>query len=191
MLFYAGIGSRSTPPDVLEEMKIFARSLAVIGHWTLRSGGAAGADSAFESGVLDSSRSYLREIYVPSPTWRGRKSKEGLVSAFSTEEAEQVMERFHPSAHHLTGFVRLLMARNSHQILGPYPVSAPSPVRMVVCWTKDGAEKAGEITIDTGGTGQALRIACAYNIPVFNLKNEDAFDRIWAVWNVLNSEVRK
>ena len=62
MKFYTGIGSRETPPEILEMMKDIASKLELLG-WTLRSGGAPGADTGFENGVKS-----LKEIYVP---WRG------------------------------------------------------------------------------------------------------------------------
>ena len=47
-LVYAGIGARTTPASVLADMTVMAGWLARTG-WTLSSGGASGADSAFES----------------------------------------------------------------------------------------------------------------------------------------------
>ena len=46
---YTGIGSRNTPKEVLELMKTIGKYLGCLGY-ELRSGGADGADSAFESG---------------------------------------------------------------------------------------------------------------------------------------------
>ena len=50
-----------------------------------------------------------------------------------------------------------------YQVLGE---DLQTPTSFIVCWTKDG--KA------SGGTGQALRVAKKYDIPVFNLYNENA-----------------
>ena len=49
MTLYAGVGARKTPADVLGWMERIAAGMATQG-WTLRSGGARGADSAFERG---------------------------------------------------------------------------------------------------------------------------------------------
>ena len=59
---FAGIGSRSTPDHVLQAMRKVAHRLAEMGY-TLLSGGAAGADSAFEEGCFG-----RKEIYLP---WTG------------------------------------------------------------------------------------------------------------------------
>lgn len=48
-MYYAGIGSRETPTFVLEAFKQIGEELAKLGV-ILRSGGASGADSAFEEG---------------------------------------------------------------------------------------------------------------------------------------------
>lgn len=45
-MFYTGIGSRQTPPEILKMMTKIATQLESKG-WVLRSGGAEGADEAF------------------------------------------------------------------------------------------------------------------------------------------------
>ena len=50
--YYAGIGSRLTPAPVLDLMNRIATHLVKKG-WTLRSGGADGADTAFASGTWE------------------------------------------------------------------------------------------------------------------------------------------
>jgi len=50
MKFYTGVGSRKTPLSILKVMRKLGYKLAIDG-WMLRSGGADGADSAFEKGA--------------------------------------------------------------------------------------------------------------------------------------------
>lgn len=52
---------------------------------------------------------------------------------------------------------RKLQARNSHQVLG---LDLETPSEFIVCWTKNGKS--------SGGTGQAIRIALDYGIPIFD-----------------------
>lgn len=65
MICYAGIGSRETPKSILEFFEYLGELLAKKG-FTLRSGAAKGADSAFEKGC--DRVSGLKEIFLP---WRG------------------------------------------------------------------------------------------------------------------------
>jgi hypothetical protein len=64
--FYTGVGSRDTPEEVLSVMRTLAKCLARAGY-TLRSGGAEGADAAFESGAQEVPQAKM-QIYLP---WRG------------------------------------------------------------------------------------------------------------------------
>ena len=143
MKYYAGIGSRQTPSEVLSQMKHISVEFASNGY-ILRSGGAIGADMAFEFCLNDSQK----EIFYatdPIPMW-----------------AQVFTEYFHPNPKRLDRYARKLISRNAMQILGR---DGNTPVDFVVCWTKDG--KA------SGGTGQAIRIANYFNIPVYNLYNEE------------------
>lgn len=178
-LHYAGIGSRVTPNDVCRLMSRLSARLEQLG-FILRSGGAVGADIAFEQGISDPRR---MKIYRPYDEY----GEEDL-----TLMAEHI-EMFHPKPWTLEGrrstrgdgswsSVRRLMGRNTFQILG---TTAEQRARVpassfVICWTQDGAELPLETSASTGGTGQAIKIAAHYEVPVFNLAREGAMERLAA-----------
>ena len=137
MKYYAGIGSRRTPGRVLTLMTRVAIELAKNG-WTLRSGGAFGADTAFERGA-----GKAKEIFYAKDA--------------EDTKAHQLASELHPAWERLNPYVRNLMARSCYQILGK---DLATPVDLVICWTPDGQV--------TGGTGQALRLAAKRNIKVHN-----------------------
>lgn len=139
-MIYAGIGSRETPEDVLEYMENLAEDFARYG-WTLRSGGARGADTAFERGCI-----------------RGDGQKRIYLASDATPEAMEHAAEFHPNWPACSPYAKKLHARNSLIMLGD---SLNEPVDIVVCWTPGGFKK--------GGTAQALRIAEYLKISVFNL----------------------
>lgn len=140
---YAGIGSRKTPPDVLTHMRDFAYEVAEDG-WTLRSGGAKGADTAFEEGARKADGSV--EIFLAED---------------ATDEALKHAAQFHPRWYGLKPYAKKLHARNSMIILG---ASLNDPVDVVVCWTPKG--------VKVGGTAQGLRVAEHYRISIINLGDE-------------------
>ena len=148
---YAGIGSRETPKDVMSKMTGIAERLSLLGY-VLYSGGADGADAAFERGATH------KKIFLPWKDFNGRL-EDGDEYVVPPKNLDFVNE-FHPKPTGLTSGGVALMSRNTYQVLGP---DLKNPVEFVLCWTKDG--KA------SGGTGQAIRIANHYKIPVFNLKN--------------------
>ncbi|MHB1201323.1 MAG: A1S_2505 family phage non-structural protein [Polaromonas sp.] len=164
---YAGIGSRATPPEVLHRMTRIAERLEARGY-TLRSGAAAGADAAFENGALS------KQIFLP---WAGFNGNASPLD-HPTDEAIGVAKVVHPAFDRLADAAVRLISRNSHQILGQ---NLDAPVDFVVCWTPDGAETEAQRSQVSGGTGQAIALASRWNIPVFNLANQDALQRIAAL----------
>lgn len=160
LLKYAGIGSRKTPSNILSTMENLAYVLAP--YAVLRSGGADGADSAFEFGAQTAYGK--REIYLP---WQGYRSRRDSAILEPSPEAFQIAEQYHPAWSRLTEVGKALHARNSHIILGK---KLNDPVEFVICWTP--AAKSG------GGTGQALRIARDREIEVWDLADPDQKEQL-------------
>ena len=147
-MYYTGIGSRSTPKVIQEMFENIATELSARGY-ILRSGGAKGADSAFERGCIGE-----KEIFLP---WKGFEDSESELIV-NDKRAFEIAKNFHFNWHKLTQGTRKLHARNVHQVLG---VDLETPSKFVICYTRNG--EGG------GGTGQALRIAEKYKIPIFDM----------------------
>jgi hypothetical protein len=145
--FYAGIGARKTPTEVLSIMTAAARRLAARGY-CLCSGAAAGADTAFEQGA-----GAAKEIWLP---WHGFNRHPS--PHVPTAAAYTLAARIHPAWRRCSDKARAFHARNMHQILG---AGLDNPVDFVLCWTPEGS--------GAGGTGQALRLAHKHQIPVFDM----------------------
>lgn len=170
-LAYTGIGSRKTPPAVIQLMQGIARRLAARG-FVLRSGAADGADLAFETGAENGPK----EIYLP---WRGfNGSRSPLFNLDNLNEAAEIAATIHPAWHRLKPSVQGLHARNVYQVLGQDLVS---PSQFVVCWTPDGAQTEQERSAETGGTGTAIALAHRRGVPVINLARDGAMDRLTAL----------
>jgi hypothetical protein len=158
MKYYTGVGARDTPDDILKLMKsiaIFLKSLDFI----LRSGGAKGADSGFESGAGD--------------------QKEIFYAKDATQESINLAARYHPVFNKLPEYVQKLHGRNSFQVLGK---DLKTPSNFLICWTKDGCKNHKTRCSKTGGTGTAISIASENNIGIYNLANQK--DR-----NLINSVI--
>ena len=152
-MHYAGIGSRRTPPDVLARMTATATALDLCGY-TLRSGGAVGADTAFERGVL----SGRKEIFLPWPFFNTHASQLHLSNPrLYITQAMELAAAHHPAWNRCDFRARSFHARNCFQVLG---ARLDDPVAFVICWTP-----RGELV---GGTALAIRIAHAYGVPVHN-----------------------
>ena len=152
-LTYAGIGARATPTSVLADMTVMAGWLARTG-WTLSSGGADGADSAFAAGAPAGQKT----IWLP---WQGYNGHRGtdcrVLSAAAMEACMNIAAPLHPAWERCSPAVRKLHARNA-AVLG---LTLDRPVDAVVAFTSKGRVQ--------GGTGMAIRIAEVRGIPVLNL----------------------
>ncbi len=168
MKMYAGIGSRITPHPVLRRMTVEAERLAV-GGWGLRTGGADGADLAFFNGAINGPSGW--EVYLPWTRFNGWDPS-GCFNQ-PTQAAYAIAAHFHPLWGRLSPAVQAIHARNVHQVLGA-DLNAPS--RFVLCWTPDGTEH--HTSERTGGTGQAIRVAVAYKVPVINMNLDGWADRL-------------
>lgn len=159
-LYWAGIGSRKTPPNIQRKMTDLSRHFSgqVNTTYILRSGGAEGADLAFERGCDPSKL----QIFLPF----SRNVMKPYETAEIPPEAFNLAYKYHPLGKGLSGPALMLMARNALQVLGP---DCNTPSSFIICWTPDGAEsKTSRVT---GGTGQAIRIAYDHGIPVINMAN--------------------
>ena len=178
MGFYAGIGSRETPEDMLVFMATMATWLATRG-FKFRSGGCLGPDARFEAGHDACVGNQGKEIFLP---WRGYPAPKGPWNDSPlykpTQAAIELSMSLHPNPGACGQGARKLHGRNSHIILGQ---DLLVPVQFVMCWTKGGQV--------IGGTGMALRLIAHINasrdayhqIQVYNLGNREHFNivRSW------------
>ncbi len=154
--FYAGVGSRKTPYALRPRIRRYAQILDEMGY-TLRSGGAPGADTFFEEGAT------RKEIYLP---WPGFQRRAGIVVG-DIPRLRAIAAKYHPAWPHLPHWMQLLHTRNVAQLMG---VEEDAPLsKFVLCYTPDAA--------GGGGTGQAIRIARGYGIPVYDLAGTNSFER--------------
>lgn len=148
MAYVAGVGWRYTPNNILTIMSYCARIIHAEGK-ILRSGGAIGPDEVM-AGEFPSDRKEIFTVDSDIPEW-----------AFDS------VDFFHPNPSACKGKVRRLMARNAMILLGE---NRDEPVDYVVCYTLNGKT--------VGGTGQSIRIADHYDIPLFNLGDKETLRNI-------------
>lgn len=183
-VYYSGIGSRETPENVLSIMENAAYRLARMG-FVLRSGKAAGADAAFQSGVqryVNTSNikffGHLAEIYIP---WKGFRGGDGLIDDWDllpdvldkqypghSEMRWEWVKEVHGGWEKLSQGARKLHERNVHQLFGQNLGNAYLNQSKFVLYyaleTKSGNPK--------GGTATAVNLAKKQGIRTLNLLHE-------------------
>lgn len=157
-MIYTGIGSRATPAPVLDTMRRIARYLAGRG-WTLRSGGASGADLAFEGACIDTPSS-SRLIYRPNGRVFANGAYVSTIPLHQQVAAIEIAERLHPCWSNVPLTKRPPLARNPFQVTG---AALDIPSNFVVYWA---IERDSE---PQGGTRIAVMYARELGVPTFNL----------------------
>lgn len=143
VIYYTGVGSRETPPEILKKFLIISRFLEKKG-FILRTGDAKGADKYFRDGV------------------QKKENKEVYDANDATIESMDMASTVHPAWHNCSDYAKKLHGRNCFQVLGK---DLNTPSNFLICWTDNGVIK--------GGTATAINLALKNNIPVFNLGKDD------------------
>lgn len=186
-LYYTGIGSRKTPKTQCEVLKSLGHCLA-LNSYTLRSGGAEGADTAFEDGAkqhLIRSPKQFYDIYLP---WDGYEGRRKGLNYFIPEDcppllwrkATEIAKDTHPDWNACSKGARTLHTRNVFQVLGH---KLDDPSKFLICWAE--VDRKGT---PKGGTATAWRIAKEHNVRCFNINT--TFDLFELDDFLLNLKVR-
>lgn len=174
--YYTGVGSRETPPHVLEVMEEAAEALANLG-WTLRSGGAEGADTAFEKGASKGSKEVLSEIYLPWPYFNdrdwGTRYRAEYICPLDLGgywmEAREVAASVHPFWEKCGVGAKALHTRNIFQVLGK---KLDKPSKFLICYSVPKGDSV------SGGTATAYNLAVEKGVQCFNLYHGEHIARL-------------
>lgn len=115
---YAGIGSRETPENTLFMMQLIAGFLDSKG-FLLRSGGAKGADTAFETGAVAKTVFYAKH-WIHNGVRHGppEKNRNIYFESYWSLAYSITCKYYHSDLTKRPQYVRDLMTRNVFQVLG-------------------------------------------------------------------------
>ena len=182
-MHYTGVGSRETPGEILKMMNRLGEVLADR-RYILRTGGAQGADQAFELGWVwhvhksNWGENTEAEVFLP---WDGfeKHTRDALFGAnilpdlddpILYKKAEKIASDTHPAWDKCSRGAKILHTRNVYQVLGR---DLATPSKFLIAWapvTKSGKPK--------GGTATAIALAESYGVPCFNLILPEHYDRV-------------
>jgi len=171
-----GVGSRETPREILDVIRKVSKKLVLSGY-TLRSGGADGADEYFYEGWLDAWNQDeavpKAEIYLPWTDFNGlQEGSNNLIvrDRLVLSRAEELVNQIHPAANKLSRGAKALHTRNCFQVLGK---DLQTPSTLFLCYAK--IDSKGE---PSGGTRTAIKIAERIGLKVNNLFVQEDLDRV-------------
>ncbi len=200
---YAGIGTRRLTKSSSIIMIEYACCMAFYGA-VVDSGAADGSDTSFEVGakiaydamvklfpdLTPGQYSNVIAVHLPWSGFNGRWESEtsGYYHDTPSEAARKMAEKHHPSWNTLKDAAKKMMCRTSLQVMGR---NMGRPARFVVCETPDGAHSASATSSKSGGTGQAIRVADAQGVPIYNLKHKAHYEKITAWIDEADLKIQK
>ena len=187
---YVVLADKNTPENILLQLKDLCKSLDLL-NFVMRSPG-----NRIPSIYIDDVCS-KKEIYLPWKEFKDPEDKEDrylqyypvkkskferpvendkcIIYYRYPDKAEQTALFFNNRMPLDKAALKAILIRNTCLVLGKDLKSLTS---LVLCWTPDGAEEHSKVTFKTGYTGNVISIASKLKIPVFNLYNQDAKDRL-------------
>ena len=166
-------GNQDTPPQIMEKMVEIAKTLEANGY-TVRVGGLDGIEDTIEKALTKP------EVHLPFKDFNQKQSKFTYVS----DRAMAVAKLFFPNWDAMKKGVQYFLAKNARILMGQ---RVDSPALFLVCWTDDGVESIKDRTNRTGFTGHPIAIASALGIPIFNLGNTLAEQRLMMYLESVNN----
>ena len=193
---YAGIGSRETSIDIQKEMYKIAKELESIGY-VGQSGGAIGADKAFEGanqpwekedGTVAGTKEFTKSKSNVTK-WAKYSDGKNIASKFvvfkssdSNDKVRNIAKEIHPKKQELSEKDGLdLHARNTFQVFGK---NLDTPVDFVLFY----AQEQKDSIRPKGGTGQAVEMARLKGIPTINMSDKNWREQLDNVLNKNNQE---
>ena len=193
---YAGIGSRETSIDIQKEMYKIAKELESLGY-VGQSGGAPGADKAFEGanqpwekedGTIAGTKEFTKSK-ANVTKWARYSDGKNTSSKFvvfkasdSNDKVRNIAKEIHPKKQDLSDKDGLdLHARNTFQVFGK---NLDTPVDFVLFY----AEEQKDSIRPKGGTGQAVEMARLKGIPTINMADKNWREQLDNVLSKNNEE---
>ncbi len=165
-MYYAGVGSRSIPYEVLVQMTKIAERLAGMGY-TLRTGqDINGADRAFRMGIENFHIHHPNEMPEKMVLYSSRDA---------TPFAINIAKKYIRDWDNLDDGLKNHYAKSVMLLLGPDGLVQS---KFLICWTPNGAESQDHVNRRSGNAGLCIQLARDYKIPVINLKRDNALDKL-------------
>lgn len=161
---------RDTPPEVVQRLQSILSALSS-NRYTVRT--SYTGNNELDRQIMSSLKDHY-EVILP---WKGFESeafrpKHAAVASF---HCKRLAAWIHGGWDKLKPAIQAFTTRDVHVLVGS---NAQAPVVAYIIYSKDGAEQPTSITDASKYYRMRLKLAASFNIPVFNLANDDAIDRL-------------
>lgn len=134
--------------------------------FTIRTGGMEGFDQLVADNVPGC------EFHIP---WNNFNKIENATSTFNTDECKEYAKRYLPDWGNLKESHQAFFAKNARLVLGK---QVKQPCQIAIVWSEDGVEGPANRTAHSQHAGHIAAICRAMYIPVINISNPNAVQRL-------------
>lgn len=173
---YAVVGNKEFPTDLIPKLTSIVKKLDSLGY-TARTGSMKGLDVCVEEFTTNV------ELQLPWKNFNNKESK----NTYSSPEILAIAKSLQPGFDELALPIKGFLAKNVRVLLGGKGISRAI---FLLCHSEDGADSARQVTSRTASVGHAIKVADKFNIPVFNLKNDNVEEQLMSYLNAQNDVVR-
>lgn len=173
---YAVVGNKEFPTDLIPKLTSIVKKLDSLGY-TARTGSMNGLDVCVEELTTNV------ELQLPWKNFNNKESK----NTYSSPEILAIAKSLQPGFDELALPIKGFLAKNVRVLLGGKGISRAI---FLLCHSEDGADSARQVTSRTASVGHAIKVADKFNIPVFNLKNDNVEEQLMSYLNAQNDVVR-
>lgn len=165
---FAIMGSKEHPPETLRLAEEVAEYLKSISGFKVivRTGGNLGFEEIFEKVISE------KEVFLP---WKGFNGNRDSKYTRPSPKCSEIISKIILTFDKIKEGAKPIFMRIAHVILGK---DLNARAECLITWSPDGAETKDKVNVKTGYASTAILLANAVKIPVFNLHNPDAFDRL-------------
>ncbi len=168
-MYYTGIGSKGIPYEALISMTRVAEDLAKMGY-TLRTGRSdCPAERAFRMGVENHCKRFPSKNELKTDYY----SYDDIIP-YAINIAKMYIGDWGTLSPRLKNYYAI-------SVMLVFGQDLINPSKFLICWTGNGAESAAHVNRRTGPAGLCIKIARNCEIPVINLKRENAMDKLTKV----------
>lgn len=164
----AVMGSKEHPAEILRLAQEVAEYLKSVSGFKIiiRTGGNDGIEKVIADSLGN------KEVFLP---WKGFNNNRESKYTKPSPGCEDVIRKIILTFDNIKEGAKPIFLRIAHVILGK---DLNARAECLITYSPDGAETKEKVNSKTGYASSSILLANAAKIPVFNLHNPDAFERI-------------
>ena len=172
------MGNENFPPDIVPKLERVIRAIEAK-NVIVRAAPIRGLSKVAQETAAKP------ELHIP---FKNFDNIENPASYFTTEYCSALATRYIPDVDKLPMVIKAIYTSLPRLVFGK---NLDKPAQLAIIWSEDGCQKPAEITMRSGFSGHVLKLCASSGIPVINLQQPDAEQRVMQFLEALYVEQKQ